>query len=34
MKRLSGFAALLLLVAGCSTFQPDEDIDVSLVTVT
>jgi len=34
MKRLSGFAALLLLVAGCTTFQPDEDFDVALVTVT
>ena len=34
MKRLSGLAALLLLVAGCTTFQPDEDFDVSLVTVT
>jgi LEA14-like dessication related protein len=34
MMRLSGLAALLLLVAGCTTFQPDEDFDVSLVTVT
>jgi LEA14-like dessication related protein len=34
MMRLSGLAALLLLVAGCTTFQPDEDFDVALVTVT
>lgn len=31
---LAAAAALLLLPAGCATFQPDEDFDVSLVNVT